>query len=71
MKARIDILVTPITSTVNLSFSEASFPSHFKSVFISPLLKKPTLDKDNLKNYCPVFDLSFPSKVLERLWLAI
>ena len=51
----IDILVTPITSIVHLSLSEGSFPSHFKSVLVSSLLKKSTLDKDNLKTYCPKF----------------
>ena len=46
-----DILVTPIAAIVNLSLSEGCFPSHFKSALVSPLLKKPTLNKDNLKNY--------------------
>ena len=40
VKDCIDILVTPITSIVNLSLSEASFPSHFKSALVSPVLKK-------------------------------
>ena len=66
VKDCIDILVTLITSIVNLSLSEGSFPSHFKSALVSPLLKKSTLDKDNLKNYRPVSNLSFLSKVLEK-----
>ena len=67
VKDCIDILVTLITSIVNLSLSEGSFPSHFKSALVSPLLKKSTLDKDNLKNYRPVSNLSFLSKVLEKV----
>ena len=67
MKDSIDILITPITSITNLSFSEGSFLSHFKSspVFI-PILKNPTLKKDRMKNYLPVSNLSFLSKVHEK-----
>ena len=32
-----------------------------------PLLKKPGLDPDNLANYRPVSNLSFLSKVLEKV----
>ena len=41
----IDISSTPITSIINLSLTEGSFPSHFKSAHVSPLLKKPFLSK--------------------------
>ena len=64
VKDCIDILVTPITSIVNLLLSKTSFPSHFKSSLVSPLLKKPTLDKDNTENYRSVSNLSFLSKVV-------
>ena len=62
----IDILITPITSIINLSLTEGSFPSHFKSAHVSPLLKKPFLNKDSMKNYRPVSNLSFLSEVLEK-----
>ena len=39
----IDILIPPITSIVNLSHSEGSFPSLLKSVLVSSPLKKHTL----------------------------
>ena len=51
-----------ITLIVNLSLSEGSFPSYLKSALVSPLLKMSTLNKDNLKNYRPVSNLSFLSK---------
>lgn len=66
LKSCIDVLVTPITSLVNLSFSEGSFPSHFKTAHVSPLLKKSTLDKENMKSYRPVSNLSFLSKIVEK-----
>ena len=64
LKDCIDILITPITSIINLSLSEGSFPSHFKSALVSPLLRRPTLNKDSRKNHQPVSNLSFLSKVL-------
>ena len=39
VKDCIDILVTPITSIVNFSLSEGSFPPHFKSA-LAPLMKR-------------------------------
>ena len=66
VKAYIDIVVTPITSVIRYH-SESSFPSHFESALVSPLLKKPSLDKDSMKNYRPVSNLSFLSKVLEKV----
>ena len=63
----IDILVTPIATIVNLLLSRGCFPSHFKSALVSPLLEKPTLNKNNLKNYWPVSNLSFLSKILEQI----
>ena len=67
VKDCIDVLVTPIVSIVSLSLSEGSFPTHFKSALVSPLLKKPTLNRDGMKNYRPVFNLSFLSKILEKV----
>ena len=63
----IDILATPIVSIVNLSLSEGCFPSHFKSALFSPLLKNPTLNKDDMKNYRPVSSVSFLSNFLEKI----
>ena len=37
-----------------------------KKALVSPLLKKPTLDKEILKNYRPVSNLSFVSKIIEK-----
>ena len=67
VKDCIDVLIMPIVSIVNLSLSEGCFPTHFKSALVSPLLKKPTLYRDDMKNYQPVSNLSFLSKILEKV----
>ena len=67
VKDCIDVLVTLIVSIVNLPLSEGCFPTYFKSVLVSPLLKKSTLNRDYMKNYRPVSNLSFLSKILEKV----
>ena len=61
------VLMEPITSIINLSLHEGIFPDQFKKAYVKPLLKKPTLDKNELKNYRPVSNLSFVSKILEKV----
>ena len=57
MKDCIDILISLMTSIVNLSLTEGSFPSHFKSALVSPLWKDLSHNKDSM------FNLSFLFKV--------
>ena len=54
-----------------LSKSQASgtIPSEFKTAVVRPLLKKPSFDPYELKNYRPISYLPFLSKLLEKLVL--
>ena len=61
-----DILLPFITDIFNQAISNGIFPSDFKDSVVIPLLKKPSLDCNILKNYRPVSNLSFVSKLLER-----
>ena len=67
VKDCINVLVTPITSIINYSLSEGSFPNSFKTAHVTPLHKKPTLPKNNLKNYRPVSNLNYISKLIEKV----
>ena len=49
LKSCLDILLTPITNIVNLSLESDSFPDVLKVPHITPLLKKPSLSKDDMK----------------------
>ena len=42
------------------------FPKLFQNRIYYPLLKKPSLDRNLLKNYRPVANLSFISKLIEK-----
>jgi len=59
-----------ISSLANLSFSHGHFPTDYKIAQITPLLKKPNLNPDDLSNYRPISNLHTLSKILERLALS-
>ena len=63
----LDVLLPTITAIINRSLREADVPESFKLAIIIPLLKKQTLDPDILKNYRPISNLPFLSKILERV----
>ena len=65
----LDSLLPCITAVFNNSLVSGVFPSVYKSALVKPLLKKMSLDPDDLKNYRPVSNLSFLSNVLERIVL--
>ena len=67
MKNCLDILKTPITDIINSSMETSTFPQNFKEAHVRPLLKKISLPKNELKNYRPVSNLSFISKILEKI----
>ena len=69
VKENIDILVPVITEIVNMSLASGVVPMTFKKAVVTPLIKKNNLDKNILKNYRPVSNLPFISKILEKVVL--
>ena len=63
----IDSIAPIITRIVNLSLSSCVFPKYFKSALVKLLLKKSNLDRNDLKNYHPISNLSFLSKLIKRV----
>ena len=64
------VLLPVITKIINLSLSTGNFPLAFKHSLVTPLLKTANLDEENLSNYRPISNLSFLSKLTERIVLA-
>jgi hypothetical protein len=60
-------LAPAITEIVNSVLSSGEFPNDLKSAIVQPLLKKSSLDCEILKNFRPVSNLSFLSKVIEKV----
>ena len=69
MKQCIDDIVPVITAVINASLRTGVFPSQFKRAVVTPLLKKTGLDPNELKNFRPVSNLPFISKILEKVVL--
>ena len=58
-----DILI----KLVNASLLSGSFPSSQRHALVTPVLKKPHLDPSVPNNYRPISNLSFISKLLQRV----
>jgi len=59
--------VPALTKIINTSLSTGHVPSCFKEAVISPGLKKPGLDANELKNYRPISNICFPAKIMEKV----
>ena len=66
----VDEIVPTLTHLINDSLSNGYFPDTLKAAVVRPLLKKPSLDQNNLKNYRPISTLSFISKIFEKVVLS-
>ena len=55
----IDVHLPTVTHIINTSLSSGSVPLELKTTVVKPLLKKPSLDKNVMKNYSPISDLPF------------
>lgn len=65
---RLSVQLAPVISHLcNLSLSTGVFPSLLKQARVVPLLKKPSLDPDLASSYRPISNLSFLSKLVERV----
>ena len=56
-----------LTGIINASLSQGVFPEKFKSAIVRPSLKKASLDREVGSSYRPISNLSFLSKILERI----
>ncbi len=62
----LDCLLPVITQIINTSMEAGAVPDAFKTAVVKPHLKKPSLDSSAMKNYRPVSNLPFLSKILEK-----
>uniref|UniRef100_A0A8C7IIF3 Reverse transcriptase domain-containing protein n=1 Tax=Oncorhynchus kisutch TaxID=8019 RepID=A0A8C7IIF3_ONCKI len=66
LKELLPVLGPPMLNIINGSLSTGCVPNSLKVAVIKPLLKKPNLDPENIKNYRPISNLPFLSKYLEK-----
>ena len=55
----------PFNKLVSISLQDGVFLEPFKNAIVTPLIKKTSLPKEDLKNYRPVSGLSCLSKLVE------
>ena len=67
LKEVLDVLLPYLTHMCNASLSGGQLPVSQRHAIITPLLKKSSLDPAELKNYRPVSNLTFMSKIVEKL----
>ena len=65
LKNCLDILITPITDIITILMEK--FPQNIKEAHVRPLLKTTYLPKNEMKNYRPVSNLRFISKILQKV----
>ena len=66
LKRCLSALLPTITGIINSSLTTGSFPNSLKLVHVRPLLKKPKLNSNELKNYKTVSNILYLSKLIEK-----
>ena len=67
LMSHLPTIIDTIMRIINLCLSTSVFPASFKSAVVLHLIKKPGLDPQVFKNYRPVSNLSFLSKLIEKV----
>ena len=67
IKESLDILLPFFTRLCNVSLREGRLPPSQTTAIVTPRLQKHRLDPADMKNYWPIFNLSFMSKIVERI----
>jgi hypothetical protein len=67
LKKFVPELLPYITDMCNASLQQGNLPQSQRHATVTPRLKKAGLDESDVKNYRPISNLTFMSKVVERL----
>ena len=67
LMSHLHAIIPIIQHIVNLCLTPGDFPISCKPSIVIPLIKKPSLDREMFKNYRPISNLSFLSKVIEKV----
>ena len=67
LKSIVDCILPSLTIMVNASIRSSTFPTEWKTATVTPLIKKPDSDPEDMKNFRPVSNLSYISKLTEKI----
>ncbi|XP_072042975.1 uncharacterized protein [Amphiura filiformis] len=66
LKQNIHVFVPVITRIINESLHTGVFPDNLKHSIVTPIIKKPSLNSNDLSNFRPVSNIQFLSKLIEK-----
>ena len=66
IKDCIDVIAPILTAFINASVRTGVMPDLIKVANITPIIKKPSLNKESFRNYRPVSNIPFTSKLIEK-----
>ena len=66
LNQHVSVLSPALVRIVNMSLSSGVFPEDLRRAIVTPVFKKPSLDKNVLKHYRSVANLPFISKLTEK-----
>jgi hypothetical protein len=67
LKQCLHVVLTPITNIVNLSLGGGSMPDALKVSQLAPVLKKISMDPEDMSSFRPISNFQFISKTIERV----
>jgi hypothetical protein len=67
LRSTADLVAPYVAELFNRSLSAGHFSGVFKHAFITPIIKKPGMDSDDVGSYRPISNLSVLSKLFERI----
>ena len=56
-----------IADIINISIALSAVPASLKEAWVTPILKKPSIDPENFKKFKPMSNLPFLAKTLEKV----
>ena len=65
LKQILPTILPTIRNIINMSLGTSQMPAELKEATVKPLLKKQSLDSENLQNYRPVSNLAYIGKLIE------
>lgn len=63
----LDVILPTLVKIINSSLQHSDVPTTMKAAVVTPLIKKVSLNPDEMKNYRLVSNLTYVSKLLERV----
>ncbi|ESN98980.1 hypothetical protein HELRODRAFT_162453 [Helobdella robusta] len=70
-KKHIELFLPYLTDLINMCLKTGSYPMIFKKAIVTPLLKQPSSDANELKSFRPMSNLSFIAKIVEKLYINV